>query len=242
MPIFVKYHFTNEESLLSTPFQNRLVGTIIVAAVVIIFLPDLLDGEKKSYQAEFEAIPKADDFSGQLTSKSFSENKLVRQKVTAATEEVAVDELEVNSENLIETELIAIDTTNKKLATNDKNIPVKAEELSLPHEKLITEIVVKEQLENNSMPVHLPEKAIAKEAWAIHLGSFKNEKNVEQLLKKLKVNGYVVFTKPIKTKQGMLTKVIIGPELIKSTLVKKLPALKKLTGIQGKVAYFDPKK
>ena len=40
----------------------------------------------------------------------------------------------------------------------------------------------------------------------------------------------------------MLTKVIIGPELIKTNMVNQLPALKKLTGIQGKVAYFIPKK
>ncbi len=226
---------------MSTPFQNRLVGTIIVAAVVIIFLPDLLDGEKKSYQAEFEAIPKADTFSGQLTSKSFPENKLVRQKVTPVTQEVALDELEVNNENLTETTLSTIDESEKELAKSDKPIPVKVNEISSPEAKQITDVSVKSQLENKSVPVNLPEKAIAKEAWVIHLGSFKNEKNVEQLLKKLKANGYVVFTKPIKTKQGMLTKVIIGPELIKSTLLKKLPALKKLTGIEGKVAYFDPK-
>ena len=42
---------------MSTPFQNRLVGTIIVAAVAIIFFPDFLDGDKKTYQAEFETIP-----------------------------------------------------------------------------------------------------------------------------------------------------------------------------------------
>jgi DedD protein len=226
---------------LSTPFQNRLVGTIIVAAVVIIFLPDLLDGEKKSYQAEFEAIPKADTFSGQLTSKSFPESQLVRQKVTPVTQEVALDELEVNNENLTETTLSTIDESEKELAKSDKPIPVKVDEISSQEAKKINDASVKAQLKNNSVPVNLPEKAIAKEAWAIHLGSFKNEKNVEQLLKKLKANGYVVFTKPIKTKQGMLTKVIIGPELIKSSLLKKLPALKKLTGIEGKVAYFDPK-
>jgi DedD protein len=36
-----------------------------------------------------------------------------------------------------------------------------------------------------------------------------------------------------------LTKVIIGPELIKSALIKKIPALHKLTGIKGKMANFE---
>ncbi len=84
----------------------------------------------------------------------------------------------------------------------------------------------------------LPEKAKLNEAWVIHLGSFKNKQNVNNLVAKLKSNGYTVYTKPIQTKSGELTKVFIGPELVKSSLESKLPELKKLTTIQGKVAQF----
>ena len=66
--------------------------------------------------------------------------------------------------------------------------------------------------------------------------------NVAQLLLKLKDNGYTAFTKPIKTKNGTLIKVFIGPELIKSSLSKKIPALKKLTNVEGKIARFSPTK
>jgi len=58
----------------------------------------------------------------------------------------------------------------------------------------------------------------------------------------LKKNGYTVYTKPIKTKNGTLTKVFIGPELRKKILENKLPLLKKLTNVQGKVARFNPTK
>ena len=225
---------------MSTPFQNRLVGTIIVAAVVIIFLPDLLDGEKKSYQAEFEAIPKPDAFSGQLTSKPFPENKLVRQQVTPMMKGIAIDEFEDINSHLSVTTSVAMHTSATEIVSTDPIVSVDIEKMSSDQVQNLTKPVVTERLENKNKPIKLPEKAIAKEAWVIHLGSFKNKKNVEQLLKKLKVNDYVVFTNPIKTKQGMLTKVIIGPELIKSRMVNKLPALKKLTGIQGKVAYFTP--
>jgi DedD protein len=207
---------------LSTPFQNRLVGTIIVAAVVIIFLPDVLDGEKKSHQDDFEAIPKAEVFSGKLTNKPFPEEKLVRQKVTPISNEQAIDET-------------PIDKTASK-STKQVNQVVKKV-------KKVTKPAVTPPVKIASKPKKtLPGKAVAKEAWVIHLGSFKNKTNVAQLLKKLKAKGYIAFTKPIKTKQGTLTKVIIGPELIKTAMVKKLPALKNLTGIQGKVAYFEPNK
>ena len=208
---------------MSTPFQNRLVGTIIVAAVVIIFLPDVLDGEKQSHQTDFEAIPTAEVFSGKLANKPFPEGKLVRQKPVEISNEQAIDELV---------------TTSSTTKTWDNEVKNKI---------AVTKPIVKaaakpSAIKSNKLIKKSPEKAVAKEAWVIHLGSFKNKDNVAQLLKKLKSQGYIVFTKPIKTKQGILTKVIIGPELIKSVMIKKLPALKKLTGIQGKVAYFEPNK
>ncbi|PKI17140.1 SPOR domain-containing protein [Colwellia sp. 12G3] len=204
---------------MSTPFQNRLVGTIIVAAVVIIFLPDLLDGEKKQHQDDFEAIPKAEVFSGKLTNKPFPDDKLVRKSITPITNEQAIDE-DVS------------DHLAPEITKQDSKVEeIIAKAIIKPPEEIVSKA-------NNT----LPESAIAKEAWVIHLGSFKNKDNVAQLLIKLKSKGYIAFTKPIKTKQGTLTKVIIGPELIKSSLIKKLPALNTLTGIQGKVAYFEPNK
>ena len=202
---------------MSTPFQNRLVGTIIVAAVVIIFLPDVLDGEKQSHQDDFEAIPKAEVFSGKLTNQPFPEDKLVRKSVSPISNEQAIDE-------------------------GDSHESTPVFNLTTPEVKskqVIAKSIVKKPDEPRTI---LPEKAVAKEAWVIHLGSFKNKENVAQLLKKLKSKGYIVFTKPIKTQKGTLTKVMIGPELIKSAMVKKLPALNELTGIQGKVAFFQPKK
>jgi DedD protein len=204
---------------LSTPFQNRLVGTIIVAAVIIIFVPDILDGEKTSHQADFEAIPTAEVFSGKLTNKPFPEDKLIRKKAVTISNELAVDDADLAS-SIEQTETTS--TSNNKVITK----PV-----ATPPEKLEHKINQK-----------LPEKAVAKEAWVIHLGSFRDKDNVAQLLKKLKSNGYITFTRPIETKQGTLTKVIIGPELIKSSLINKIPALKELTGIQGKISYFEPTK
>lgn len=200
---------------MSTPFQNRLVGTIIVAAVVIIFLPDLLDGDKKSHKDDFEAIPMAETFSGKLINKPFPEDKIVQKNIVPISNEQAMDEKYTDNS--------ALEATKKSIEVKDKAV----------------ESAVKVTIKPNES---LPEKAIAKEAWVIHLGSFRNQDNVAELLKKLKAEGYIAFTKPIKTKQGMLTKVIIGPELIKSAMVNKLAALYTLTGIQGKVAYFEPNK
>jgi DedD protein len=216
---------------LSSPFQNRLVGTIIVAAVVIIFLPDVLDGEKKAHQTDFEAIPKAPVFSGKLSNKNFPEEQLKTKATETIIAEEAQDHLLSNS---IDNEISKITPANKNEINGDFTASNKVENT----EKLA--LAIKSPL--NKAIESVPEKAIAKEAWVIHLGSFKHKQNVAQLLAKLKSNGYTVFTQPIKTKQGTLTKVFVGPELIKSSLDKKLPALKRLTNTNGKVARFYPNK
>ncbi len=217
------------EYTLSTPFQNRLVGTIIVAAIIVIFLPDILDGKKNSNKAEFESIPQTPVFQGKLTDRKFPTDKLESRAEPSLSNETALDE--VVAENDISPENSAkeaINTSIEQETSTAKISPAKQDE----------EIV--EKVATNASA--LPEKAEVKQAWVIHLGSFKHKQNVAQLLAKLKDNGYTAFTRPIKTKQGTLTKVFIGPELIKSSLTKKLPALKKLTNTQGKVAPFEPLK
>jgi len=220
---------------LSTPFQNRLVGTIIVAAAIIIFLPDILDGKKKSNQADFDAIPKAPTFTGKMTKNTFPADDLVlREKPIVFKEEAKDEQLTNNNEEGIEN-LAAQNSNDQQTkvtpATKAKKIDDNFRETTR-NKTSINKPILGQQ----------PAKAVNKEAWVIHLGSFKNKSNVDELVEKLKRNGYTVFTKPIQTKKGTLTKVIIGPELIKSSLTKKLPALKKLTNVQGKVARFYPTK
>ena len=42
---------------MASTFQHRLVGTIILVAIGIIFLPDLLDGQKITYRENTASIP-----------------------------------------------------------------------------------------------------------------------------------------------------------------------------------------
>jgi DedD protein len=206
---------------LSTPFQNRLVGTIIVAAVAIIVLPDLLDGNKKTFQDEFEQIPPPPKVEFVKATKNFPYDKVVEVPEESLSDELALD-VEISNE---EKQKISLAKAEEKRVIDAK---IKTEEQNKPVAKVAENI--------------MPEKSVLKQAWVVQLGSFRHKKNVAQLLLKLKDNGYDAFTKPIKTKNGTLIKVFIGPELIQNSLKKKIPALKKLTGVQGKIARFYPTK
>jgi DedD protein len=213
---------------LSTPFQNRLVGTIIVAAVAIIVLPDVLDGNKKTYQDEFEQIPSPPKVDLIKKTRSFPKDKIVKAKDNTLSDETALDEE------------MSLTQQQSKPEVEKGNSGIKVTPIVSPEEEISKAAVQKVIIETPKS--NLPEKSVLKQAWVVQLGSFRHKKNVEQLLLKLKDNGYTAFTKPIKTKSGTLIKVIIGPELVKSSLEKKIPALKKLTGVQGKIARFYPAK
>ena len=47
---------------MSQSFQNRLVGTIVLVALGVIFLPDLLDGQQEEIQEIFPEISAHPDF------------------------------------------------------------------------------------------------------------------------------------------------------------------------------------
>lgn len=208
---------------MSTPFQNRLVGTVIVAAAAVIFLPDFLDGKKQAYQAEFENIPKTPNISAPPPEKKFPVEKIAKIPTKQIDNEQALsDVFEKQKYN----QVIENNTTKVKVNALTKENDFSAN-------KAVTEL--------NKKDVSVAEtlnKTIQGKQWVIQLGSFRHEKNVQVLVNKLKENGFSVFTKPIKTKNGSLTKVFVGPSLVKSTIEKKLPKLKELTKVDGKVSRY----
>ncbi len=204
---------------MSTPFQNRLVGTVIVAAIAIIFLPDILDGDKKTYQEEFDRIPEAPKVEFSSKNKQFPTEELSKLPKEEINDESALDDLPRVAEKVDED---SSETTTANSTDIIVNPPIESESFSDDEKPLA--------------------KAVADTAWVIQLGSFRHQNNVNELVKKLKSSGYQAFTKPIKTKRGTLTKVFVGPELIKSSLEKKIPALRKLTNVEGKIARFSPVK
>ena len=215
---------------MSTPFQNRLVGTIIVAAAVIIFLPDILDGEKESYQADFEAIPQAPKFEGSKSHKSFPQEKLAAIPETKLSDEQAADDLLAANHNNAKPAASNVTSNAGSDAVKNNNTVV----TPVTKPKTIIAEKPKQQL---PAPVKKPVKK-DEFAWVIHLGSFKHKKNVDELMSKLKGAGYTAFTQPIKTQKGTLTKVVVGPNLNKAELAQALPKLKKLTKVQGRIARF----
>lgn len=205
---------------MSSALQNRLVGTVILVAVAVIFLPDLLDGKKESTQNLFVELPSKPSVKKVLAPEPF-DSKKVQQGASRQIEivnETAIDD---------DTEITkAVDSTASK--TSSQSLPVDKSENEVPVSSLAQETVI-----DDKQP-----KLLASAGWVVQLGSFRHQKNVRELLTKLENSGYRAFSRPVQTSSGLLTKVFVGPELQKDKLEKILPHLKEITALQGRVSPF----
>ena len=210
-------------------FINRLVGTTIVVVAAIVFIPNILDGEKVHYKEGFKAIPERPEFT------TIDLQEVIDNKVASAEQPSPIpdEDTQANDADLVANESQQIDTAPQMVeASIDEPVINKAE----------PKVAVQEPAKpvaKTPEPTRKPEENLTQMAYVIQLGSFSHAPNVKSLQEKLKANGFKTFTRPIKTPNGTLTKVFVGPSLNKKELESKLTELKQLTKLNGKVTQFE---
>jgi|TARA_B110000196_G_scaffold283385_1_gene265262 DedD protein len=225
----------------NSSFINRLVGTSIVVIAAIVFIPNILDGEKVHYKEGFKAIPERPEFKTIDLQDSINDQVAIAEPLKQDNiEDISPDDdvLEqddtISQSNFASEEKIVEASVIPKATKTDIAEPqvAKAKE-----ETKVPEKVVKEA----AKPI-TPRKSdenLTDMAYVVQLGSFSHAANVKALQAKLTSKGFNTFTKPIKTPNGTLTKVFVGPSLDKTELEKQLPELKKLTKLNGKITQYE---
>ncbi len=208
---------------MNSGFINRLVGTSIVVIAAIVFIPNILDGEKVHYKEGFKAIPERSEF------KTIDLQESIDEKVAQA-------------EPLKQEQIEDIAADDDVLTSKQSQYAAEAEIVEASIEpQTAPEPVAKAPEPVKAKPIapRKSEENLTDMAYVIQLGSFSHAANVKALQAKLKAKGFKTFTKPIKTPNGTLTKVFVGPSLDKGELTKKLPELKTLTKLNGKVTQYS---
>jgi DedD protein len=208
---------------LASAFQNRLVGTVIIVALVVIFLPDILDGEKQTHDGKFVSLPDAPEMPLLQRVSSFSKEEIKQnsqRQIEIINEPAIDDEANSSSDNL---EQSSTDTQNDRVV--ESNTPQTDNEQNTAEKAVIAEVPVIETDE-------------ASVGWVVQLGSFRHQKNVRELLNSLEKAGYRAFSRKVQTSNGELTKVFVGPDLNKASLEKALPHLTEVTSLKGRVTAF----
>ncbi|GLX63066.1 hypothetical protein KMU_11070 [Proteus vulgaris] len=217
---------------MASKFQNRLVGAVVLVAVGVIFLPALLDGDKKYNEDQFASIP--------LVPKPGDEQEI---ESIAPIEQTSVPSTpsEGASEGMLSEAVTGVEqpavTTPEPPAVVPVTPPVQP--LQQPTPTPEPPAVVTPPVQPPAPPVQetQPPKG---EAWVVQLGALKNAAKVEEIIAKMHFSGYPVYTVPARPVAGQVTRIYIGPSASKSELQAILPHLKELTGLQGEVRAYKP--
>lgn len=208
---------------MTSALQNRLVGTIILVAIAVIFLPYLLDGKKETKRELFVELPQKPVMK-EVTEPQVFDTEKIRQ---AASRKIEI---------INEPALDDIPETNELSADTDQGAEVKKPEQERP--VIVNDESGNRSLEQETVIEDNQQQLLESAGWVVQLGSFRHQKNVQELLSKLEKGGYRAFSRPVQTSSGELTKVFVGPELQKEKLEKAISHLKKLTKLQGRVTPF----
>ncbi|TCW00346.1 cell division protein DedD [Biostraticola tofi] len=93
-------------------------------------------------------------------------------------------------------------------------------------------------------PVDTPAAAPAEQApkgqaWVVQLGALKNAARVSEIVARLRLSGYRVFTVPATPVQGEITRIFVGPDASKQKLQSSLPELNQASGLSGQVRAYS---
>lgn len=215
---------------MASKFQNRLVGAVVLVAVGVIFLPALLDGDKKYNEDQFAAIP--------LVPKPGDEQEI---ESIAPIEQTAVPSTlsEGASEGMISEAVTGIEQPAVTTPEPPAVVPVQPSEQPQQQPTPEPPAVVTPPVQPSAPPVQ-ETKPPKGEAWVVQLGALKNAAKVEEIIAKMHFSGYPVYTIPARPVTGQVTRIYIGPSASKSELQAILPHLKELTGLQGEVRAYKP--
>ena len=258
-------------------YRNRLIGLIVIVLVSVVFLPDIFDGEKVSYQDDFKTVPEQPEIKTVPLNPTVTQAEVKKKLSDSSEPEFVMEEKEpvtvtIGAAPHVNDKAPRIPVPEKKSAEKETQSKPPSRTTPTPTAKKESKTTVnkKERTKTQSSkkePVKKPEsqqvaqkkpltkpkqeppkkkpKPVEKNkadkiAWVIQLGSFKNKTNVDNLVKKLRKAGFVVFTRPVKTASGQLTKVFVGPDMNASRLEKSIPKLEKMTKLKGKLSPYSP--
>lgn len=246
------------------------MGTVILVALVVIFLPDLMDGRKLEQKDEaFANIPLRPELEPakpalQVSAAStLPADHVASQQQAAAAEQWQVEE--VGDAVTLAANATAPSAQAQQPVTQPKPqpkaevvakkpveppkpkpVPPKPVEVKKPVETKpqVGQIKSMDDLIASKMTAPAatpaPAAAAAQGSWILQLGAFKNVDSVNALVGKLRAAGYSAHTSPRTPVQGQLNRVFIGPDVSKAKLQGMQSKIGQMTGLSGSVVAYNP--
>jgi DedD protein len=222
--------------------KYRVTGALVLIALAVIFLPLLLDGQKKNQILESNIPDKpvtgeiiliniADSEKAKKQLKDDSElvNDETSDKNQSAIESETIKEVIVNSKNEVKA------SANKQAKTVEKSLETKPSVIAPPIKKLskITSEDSK-QTERANRPKY------KSSAFVIQIGSFSKKNSAQKIVDDLKAAGFKAYLKQGNSNGKSINRVLVGPELKRKKAESQLAAINKISGLKALVLSYDP--
>ncbi|WP_225639490.1 cell division protein DedD [Candidatus Profftia sp. (ex Adelges kitamiensis)] len=221
---------------MTNKLQNQCISIVIIV-LVIILLPSLVTGQKRSHKYYFSIIPLVP----QPPSKSVLMNNM--PPVTQILSEIPQ---KYKTPNDIRKKYNHVAILNNKSShcigkLNTKNIQQYCNHIA----KL--QLKVKQVKQHNittqkKIITKIPkvkEIAPAGIAYIVQLGVLHNFDQANKIVRKLRLYDYHVYTNPNCPVQGDIIYVFVGPETSKKKLQYILPELHRISGLNGQVRIYN---
>ncbi|APC12361.1 MULTISPECIES: cell division protein DedD [Providencia] len=216
---------------MASKFQNRLAGAIVLVAVGVIVLPALLDGDKKYNENEFAAIP--------IIPKPGDEEDIEAIAPIASTTSTASSE--GASEAMLSEAITQQQNEQVEAATSAENNPPAVVEPVKPIKPEVKpEPKPQPKVEPKPEPKPEVKPAPQGKAFVVQVIALNNAAKVEEIVAKLRLSGYQVYTVPAKPVNNKLTRIYVGPEASRQRLEAALPELNSITGTKGIIQTYKP--
>lgn len=199
---------------MSSPVTNRIVGTLVVVALLALIIPELLREPAAPTPEKFEVIPLRPEIGATPEPKTYPEDALANQ-VTVPQPEPLPD----NDASELPPEVKGTETAK---------VTVKPAEKAQPKPQPKLEPKTQPKAEGKPQPV--------KDAWVVQMGAFGRHQSAQELVKKLRNAGFKAFL----VQENGLSKVLVGPETDRSRLEGQLDKLNSVSGLKGRVFHYDP--
>lgn len=85
-----------------------------------------------------------------------------------------------------------------------------------------------------------PSMATSGSSWIIQLGVFQNGDNARSLVSRLRAAGYPAGIQLVNHPQGLLHRVVVGPDVSRARLEAMLPKVNQAGGTAGKIIAYSP--
>lgn len=201
--------------------KQRIVGTVVLLALALIFLPIIFDGQG-SYQAPVSSrIPDTPIVS--ILPEPIQSRPVIVGDVEATQPGAAT------TVSLLEETSDVIDDAVEELIDEVAPAPTVATDS--------VEITESEAIFSREVP-QLSDAGLP-QGWVVRLGSFSDRENASKLVDRLQDAGYKAYTRDVRSDQGILTGVFVGPWLDRAQVNDYQRKLQEEFSLAGLVVRYE---